>query len=135
MAARPPSPPPPAAQPLAKAPKVDPYKQQPSFRNAEHTSAAEFIQVVCLSRKDRRFLDAINLYGGLSVKLKGTDHDPDRADLEFSVGNRKIGRFKKLTDDDVVSLVGLNGTPYEVVVMSVDDGTKTVQLGLRPARQ
>jgi len=129
---RPVSPPVPVAAPPAL--KVDAYRQRPVSRSDEPASAGEFLQVGRMSKKDRRYHDIATFYGGVSLKLRGTDDEPDRADVEVYYGSKKLSRFKNVVPNSIITAVSPSGQRYDLVVLDVVNQTETLTVGLRMAR-
>lgn len=118
-------------QPPSPPPSFDPFRQIPAVSHDELASSSDFLFVVCLSENGRLYSSSTVLRGGLGVNMKGTDDDPDSADLELRLNDKKIGRYKKLTRNSVITAAAVNGQLYEVVVLDVSDKAHSVTLGLR----
>ncbi|GAF83587.1 unnamed protein product, partial [marine sediment metagenome] len=111
-----------------------PAQRQPSVSIEPYASAGEFVQIVQVSRKDKRLSKMAALQDGLAVKVKDTDPDPLDADIEVYRGNRRIGKFKDLPVDSVLAVAGRSGKRYEIVLMRIYDDSETIVVGLRPGR-
>jgi hypothetical protein len=71
------------------------------------------------------------LAAGLTVKLLDTEDQRDRATLEIYSEGKRLGKFRKLPRDSVITVLAADGAWYEVVVMSVSRQTQSVTVGLR----
>ncbi len=85
-----------------------------------------------LSRKDSRYAREIETVDGIVVRLKSTDNKPDRADLEIRVGKAKK-EYKDLRPGARINGRGQSRRAYQVVILDVDDRTRTVVFAIESA--
>ena len=111
--------------------KPDPYKQKPSVIYNPSASTGEFIMVMRVSNKDRRYSRTATLQDGLAFKIKDTDKDPLDADVDIFLQEKRIGKFKNLPEGSVIKVIGQSSRPYEIVLIDIYDRTQTVTVGLR----
>ncbi len=111
--------------------RADSYKQQPSVRREAGASDGDFITVVRVSQDDARYPKRTSLAYGLGIKVKDTDKSPLDADMEVYLGRRRIGKFKDLRENSIISVVDPSGNTYEIVILDIYDPEETVTVGLR----
>ncbi len=111
--------------------RTDPYEQQPKVRHEAGASEGDFIMVVRVSQDNDRFPKRTSLANGFGIKVKDTDKSPLDADMEVYLGRRRIGRFKDLRKNSVISVVDRSSNTYEIVILDIYDPEETVTVGLR----
>ncbi len=87
--------------------------------------------VVRVSRDDDRYPKRTSLAHGLGIKVKDTDKSPLDADMEVYLGQRRIGRFKDLRENSIISVLNRSSNAYEIVILDIYDPEETVTVGLR----
>ncbi len=111
--------------------RTDPYKQQPKVRREAGASEGDFIKIVRVSQDDNRYPKIASLANGLRIKVKDTDKSPLDADMEVYLGQRRIGKFKDLRKNSIISVMDRFSNTYEIVILDIFDSEETVTVGLR----
>ena len=107
------------------------HEQQPSVRHEPGASEGDFIMIVRVSRDDDRYPKKAPLANGLEIKVKDTDKSPLDADIEVYLNRRRIGKFKDLRENSIISVVDRSSNAYEIVILDIYDPEETVTVGLR----
>ena len=121
----------PVTPPPAPEQQVDLFRQRPGVRREYGASQGDFLMIVRVSRDDHRFPKQAGFINGLEVKVNDTDKSPLDADIEVYLSGKRIGKFKNLPEDSVISVLDRLGTPREIVIMNIYDPKETVTVGLR----
>jgi hypothetical protein len=96
-------------------------------------SPFQFLVILTLSKKDRRFPKKVEVIDGLVIEVRDTDDDPD-ADFYVYRGGKRVAKYKGIELGEPCRVVGRSGRSYDVVLLSILNARHTIRFGIRPAR-
>lgn len=127
----------PPAEPLpAQKPRRLPTPAQDSTQAAPRppqaaVSRKDLIGVGCISLSDKRYPKRAYLVNGLTIELRDIDIAPVDADIEIHLCGKFLASHMDLQEGSTVIAKDKFATPYEIIIMQIQDANETVTIGFR----
>lgn len=108
---------------------------QPTDRQAaaQQGDQDKVLATVTVSVEDRRYPRKAEAFDDVFIKVVDTDNDPD-ADVDIYLGRRRVRRINNWTVGQYITVTGLTGRRYRLVLDQITDRTETISLSVRRAR-
>ena len=94
-------------------------------------SRKDLIGVGCISLSDKRYPKRASLVNGLTIELRDIDISPVDADIEIHLCGKFLASHMDLQEGSIVVAKDKFATPYEIIIMQIQDANETVTIGLR----
>ncbi len=94
-------------------------------------SRKDLIGIGCISLSDKRYPKRASLVNGLTIELRDIDISPVDADIEIHLCGKFLASHMDLQEGSIVVAKDKFATPYEIIIMQIQDANETVTIGLR----